>query len=101
ATGSFTDGSGFTVADPGGQTAGQEFNLGISDASGVDGVLLESSINVTVTSDLDGVVHNATVSFTGGAANVPVTLTTADDHTLTVNVDGVTADETVTVTVQP
>jgi hypothetical protein len=99
ATGSFTDASGFTVADPGGQTAGTGFNLDISNASGIDGELLDGSINVTVNSDIGGEVHNQAVTFTAGAASVPVTLTTADDHILTVDVAGVTANETVSVSV--
>ncbi|MCA1800198.1 MAG: Ig-like domain-containing protein, partial [Actinobacteria bacterium] len=100
ALGSFEDNSGFTVADLGGQTAGEEFTLQISDASGVDGELLDENVNVTVSSDIDEQVHDALVSFSGGTANVPVTLTTADDHTLTVNVDGVSNDQTVGLTVE-
>lgn len=99
ATGSFTDASGFTVADPGGQTAGTGFNLDISNASGIDGELLDGSINVTVNSDIEGEIHNQAVTFTAGAASVPVTLTTANDHILTVDVDGVTSNETVSVSV--
>jgi hypothetical protein len=100
ATGSFTDASGFDVAGPGSQTAGEQFNVVISNATGVDGDPLEGSINVTVTSNLDDdEVHNAAVTFTGGAADVPVTLTTADDHILTVDVADVTANQTVPVSV--
>jgi hypothetical protein len=99
ATGSFTDSSGFTVADPGGQTSGEVFNLELSNAQGIDGELLEGSINVTVSSNLDGEVQNTGISFSGGSATVPVTLSTANDHTLTVNVSGVTDNQTVVVTV--
>ncbi len=100
------DASGFAVAlaQEGNKTAGEEFNLSITNAKGADGNDLDGSINVTVTSNLEGdnpptEVYSGAVTFTDGAATVPVTLTKADSHTLTVDVTGVTGDETVAVTV--
>jgi hypothetical protein len=99
ATGSFEDGSGFSLTDPGQQTAGEEFNLAITDAQDVSGESLNGSVNVVVTSSVDGEVFGDPITFTDGSASVPVTLNTADDHTLTVNVDGVSNDEDIQVTV--
>lgn len=50
--------------------------------------------------DADGEVHNAEeVTFTSGSASVPVTLTKVAEHALTLNVDGVTDDKSIQVTV--
>lgn len=59
---------------------------------------------MTVTSDVDGEVYNATATFTSGAATITIAadeVITAGDQTLTVNVAGVTTDDTVDVTVDP
>jgi len=93
--------SGFDVqlAVPGDKTAGIAFDLSITNANGTDGAALSGDVNVTVTSDQDNTVHNAAVTFTDGTVTVPVTLATEGEHTLTVNVAGVTNPETVNVTV--
>ena len=83
----------------GDKTAGQSFNLSITNAKGTDGSALSGDINVTVTSTVYGDVHSAPVTFTAGTVAVPVTLTMAGSHTLTVTVTGVTNPETVNVTV--
>ena len=89
--------SGFDVADPGDQVEGEAFNLDITNATDVDGNDLDGNINVTVTSDTaDGEVFNSDVKFSDGAATVEdITLTTVDDHELTVDVAGVTEDEVI------
>jgi len=99
AQGSFEDNSDFTLTDPGTQTSGSEFNVDITGAQDIAGNALDGSVNVTVTSDQDGEVHNAAVTFSSGSASVPVTLTAEAEHTLTVDVDGVTDDKTIQVTV--
>ncbi|NBC25951.1 MAG: hypothetical protein GVY08_03750 [Bacteroidetes bacterium] len=99
ALGSFEDNSDFSLTDPGTQTSGVEFNVEITGAQDIAGNALDGSVNVTVNSDQDGDVHDAAVTFTSGSASVPVTLTTVAEHTLTVNVDGVTDDKTIQVTV--
>jgi hypothetical protein len=95
----FVDNSVFSLTDPGQQTAGEEFNLAITDAQDVSGESLNGSVNVVVTSSVDGEVFGDPITFTDGSASVPVTLNTADDHTLTVNVDGVSNEEDIQVTV--
>jgi adhesin/invasin len=92
---------GFIVADPDDQTAGEAFSLNISDAQDASGQALEGEVNITVTSDLDEEVHNEPRNFTEGSATVPVTLTTANTHELTVNVDGLSDDVTLNVIVNP
>jgi hypothetical protein len=99
AIGSFIDNSGFSLTDPGPQSEGEEFNLVITDAQNVSGESLDGTVNVVVNSDIDDIVHNDTVTFTEGSASVPVTLTTVDDHTLTVNVDGISDNQSIQVTV--
>ena len=93
--------SEFTVAlaVAGDKAQGEAFDLSITGAKGADGNDLAGEINVTVTSNVDGAVHGATVTFTAGAATVPVTLSTLGAHTLTVDVAGITDDETVAVNV--
>ncbi|MGM0587392.1 MAG: invasin domain 3-containing protein [Bacteroidota bacterium] len=99
------DDSGFDVAlaSGGNKTAGSSFNLSITNAKDAGGSNLDGSINVIVTSDQagDGEVHNTTVNFSSGSATVPVTLETATTHTLTVDVTGVSSDQTVGATVDP
>ncbi|MEX0720932.1 MAG: invasin domain 3-containing protein, partial [Balneolaceae bacterium] len=99
------DASGFdaALAIAGNKAAGEAFNLEITNGTGTDGNALSGEINVTVTSNQpDGEVFNGSITFTGGAAIVPdIELEKADDHTLTVNVTGVTSNENVNVTVDP
>jgi hypothetical protein len=96
--------SGFTLGlDPDGGPfyAYEPFVLEITGATDLDEASLDGDINVTVTSDRpDGEVHNATATFTGGAASIDLTLTDLETHTLTVDVDGVTNDETIDLDVE-
>ena len=78
----FEDNSEFTLTDPGNQTTDEAFFLEITGAQAVNGDALDGSVNVTVTSNEDGEVHNDNVTFSGGVASVPLTLTTAATHTL-------------------
>jgi|GEM_PF-1161412 len=88
-----------SLAEAGNKTAGVSFNLSITNAKDLNGVLLTGNKGVSVTSDKDGQVFNGPVSFTGGAATVPVTLNTTGNHTLSVTVEGVTAPASVPVSV--
>lgn len=94
--------SGFDVsASPGEKTADTPFDLSIANAKGMDGCYLNGNISVIVISDKDGEIHNAVVTVTTGAAIVPVTLTSAGNHMLTVTMTGVTDPENITVSIVP
>jgi len=80
------------------------FNLDVSGAKGINGVNLTGDIDVSVTSSnitegTTGVVYHETLSFTGGSATVPITLTKTGMQTLTVKITGVTAVKTANVIV--
>jgi hypothetical protein len=88
--------SGFDVVPEAGTLyAGYEFDLLITNAQLPNGTALGGSINVTVTSDIDGSVYSAATVFISGSATVPLTLT-ANTHDLTITVTGITNPETIT-----
>ena len=97
--------SGFELAmeaDP--ITEGDTTQVNITNAKNVAGDDIDGTeVAVTVTSDqAEGVVFNDNVDFSdpaGEAEIITSALTSVGEHTLTVSVDGVTDDETVTVTV--
>ncbi|WP_158551364.1 Ig-like domain-containing protein [Rhodohalobacter sp. SW132] len=99
AQGSFVDNSGFTLDNPGEQTAGEEFILEITDARGVGGELLSDNRNVSVESNQEGLIYDESTNFNNGSADIPITLTTEDEHVLIVNVDGISDDESVSLNV--
>lgn len=92
--------SGFDVvlADVSEKTAGTSFDLSISNATNSTTLPVDFTGNYTVQveSDPEGVVLGPTsVAFVEGAATVPVTLTIAGTHQLTVSVSTITNPETV------
>ncbi len=94
--------SGFSVAlvEPGDKYSGNMFGLSITGAKDTAGDNLAGDINVTVTSDqADGEVYNGTVTFTAGAANLPVSLNIVASHNLTVAITGVTDTQQLSVNV--
>jgi len=76
-----------------------EFGLSITGALSNNGEPLSGLVNVIVTGDLEGVIHNLDVDFTGGAANLFIALEELGSHILAVNVSGIKEDETLEVTV--
>ncbi|KJS79971.1 MAG: hypothetical protein JM58_19375 [Peptococcaceae bacterium BICA1-8] len=94
--------SNFAVAlvDGGDKTTGFPFGISITNAVGADGNTLSGEINITVTSDqVDGVVYNSAVDFVAGGRAFPITLVAIANHTLTVEVAGVTGSKQLTVNV--
>jgi uncharacterized repeat protein (TIGR02543 family)/uncharacterized repeat protein (TIGR01451 family) len=75
-------------------TQGSAFSLNISSARDIYGIDLSGSINVRVTSSdnregTGGAVFDSAVTFTAGAASVPLTLANAGAQTLMVYITGV------------
>ena len=88
------------LVDAGDKIQGIIFGLAITGAKDIAGNNLSGDINVTVTSNqADGEVFNGTLAFTGGAVNFPIDLFTVANHTLTIEVAGVTDSVDVPVTV--
>jgi len=83
---------------------GEPFLLDITSAKGIDGSNLTGEINVVITSSdttegSAGTLYNAAANFSNGMAAITVTLANPGAQTLTVQVNGVTAYQTVNVTV--
>ncbi|MGF1583740.1 MAG: hypothetical protein ACFCUM_00335 [Bacteroidales bacterium] len=76
-----------------------EFGLDITGALGSNGQAISGLVNVIVTSNVEGVIHNLDVDFTSGAAGLTLALETIGAQTLTVNVSSVKNDEAIIVTV--
>jgi hypothetical protein len=97
-----TDQSTFTLAlDPGPYYINNPFNLLINGARDRDNVLLSGNINVIITSNQPGEdVYNATANFVEGNAVISLTMTTPANHTLTVQVEGVTTSGNIAVNVE-
>lgn len=92
--------SGFDISTTTVQrTAGKAFNLVIENATDVSGSPLNGNLNVTVTSDLQGELISGAWNFVNGGVLVNITLSIAGEHTLTVEVTGVTDDETIIIQV--
>ena len=78
----------------------EAFTLDIIGAKDLDGFDLSGNINVTITSNqADGEVYNLPANFIAGAAHINLVLETVANHTLTVDVSGVTASKTIAVNV--
>lgn len=80
------------------------FLLDITSAKGVNGTNLSGSVNVVVVSSdttegTAGTLYNAAANFTDGSAAITITLENAGAQILTVQINGVTAYQTVNVTV--
>ncbi|MTV49620.1 hypothetical protein GJ688_11595, partial [Heliobacillus mobilis] len=85
-------------------TQNQAFTLNITGAKGTDGQALVGAVDVQVTSSntaegTTGVIFNDAITFTAGAATIPVILAQTGSQTLTVKIAGVTAAKTANVTV--
>jgi Flp pilus assembly protein TadG len=95
------DQSTFTLAlDPGPYYINIPFNLLINGAKDRDNGLLNGDINVIITSNQPGEdAYNATANFVDGNAVISLTMTTPANHTLTVQVEGVTASSNIEVNV--
>lgn len=90
------DASGFTAGfeNNDAKLQGQSFNLMLTDAKDADGNLLNGNNTVTVgTNQSEGQVYHQEVAFVGGAATLPVALTTLREHNLTVLIDGISSSQ--------
>ena len=97
--------SGFDLAleVPGDKVAGEDFNLSITNALNLVGDSLSGDQHrIIVISNLSDTVYNQAINmFTNGSASVPLNLTLAGNHTLTVSIAGITTTRTVVVNVIP
>jgi len=102
--------SSATLLSIGSKTTGASFDIAITEAKDTSGTFLSGSKAVTVTATNDAsvaaVVYSGDVTFTEGGANVtipasstPNSITTAGIYTLTVAIDGVTPQPTVSLTI--
>ena len=85
--------SGFVVTQPldGELRLVQEpFAMSIEEAKAITGASLQGSVNVQVTSSLEGLIFNQDVSFSAGNASIAIILETIGLHDLTVSIEGVT-----------
>ncbi len=87
------------LAIAGGKFIDTEFNLAVTQAVDTGGTQLTGTIGVVVTSNLEEAVFDDDLTFTTGSATIPITLEEQDTHTLTVDIDGITEDKTLTVVV--
>lgn len=86
-------------------TEDRSFTLQISGAKGTNGADLTGAIRVSVTSSnhregRDGVLYNTDTSFTNGTAAIRITLEREGNQTLTVQITGVTAAQSVSLNVR-
>ncbi len=95
------DMSGFnlSVTPAGDQITGDPFTLVITNAKDPYGDDLEGDANVIITSSEEGEIFNGIRSFNEGGAQRNITLYVAAEHILTVNIEGITQDETISVQV--
>ncbi|MDP5275268.1 Ig-like domain-containing protein, partial [Chengkuizengella axinellae] len=80
-------------------TENDPFELNINEAIDQDGELLNGPILIIVTSDIEGNLHSEPIEFVEGSATIPIILTTIESHIITVNVDGMTEEKRIDVTV--
>jgi len=88
-------------AAPGAQTAGDSFELNITDAKDTQGQALNGALPAAVASNLDGLIFDDDALFTDGAATLSVTLTTPADHALAAGIEGNKEAGSLTITVVP
>jgi hypothetical protein len=99
--------SGFEVTGPESIVAGESFNLQISNASDVNGVILNGFFQVTIITDISGeanggsVFNNVVQFVSGGTAISNLTLTVADDHQLSISIQSIANAEIQPIMVTP
>jgi hypothetical protein len=98
---SWDDYSGFAVQleEAGDKVYGEAFNLTITEAMGEFGQVLDGEVQVTVAVVDGDVIYDESVEFAGGHATVTVKLQSVGLRTLTVQVNGIAAPQTITVTI--
>ncbi len=94
-----TDLSGFNITATGSPVAGDIVSLQIANAQDAEGNPLNGSITIAIASNLDGLIFDDTMAFTGGSAALSITLTTVGGHTLVAALDGIADAESLTLTV--
>ncbi|TVQ94540.1 MAG: hypothetical protein EA393_00780 [Bacteroidetes bacterium] len=91
--------SGFDVDGPETVLAGADFTLDIENATDVNGLILNGFFQVTIITDIEGeanggTVFNNAVLFTSGETSITsLTLNIADDHELSISVQGIAEAE--------
>ena len=99
--------SGFDVTGPSTIQAGAEFNLEITNASDVNGVILNGYYQVAVTTSIagepnSGIVFDNAVQFISGETTLEnLTLTIADNHDLSISVQSISDAEIHPIEVTP
>jgi hypothetical protein len=99
--------SGFEVTGPITIEAGENFNLDITNASDVNGVILNGYFQVTINTNISGeanggTVFNNVVQFISGGTDISnLTLTVADDHELSISIQSIANAEIFPITVTP
>ncbi|XEC93753.1 S8 family serine peptidase [Paenibacillus tarimensis] len=90
------------LANAGQLTAGSAFDILITEAKNFAGDNLNGSINVRAASNLDGEIYTAAADFEAGTASIAIEtdkVTTAREHTLTVEIAGVAVKPQIAVAV--
>ena len=70
------------------------FAVSITDAIDNMGTALAGNVNVQVSSNLEGLIFNQNIDFTSGNAGLTMVLEELNNQILTINVEGITEDQT-------